>query len=92
MEKYIPGGSSALATVLEGARLLALPVEAEEVEADSGGGGGGGDSRALDLKSVTDRVFTDNAEAKRVMEELGVEVLTPANARHILRRRVENAE
>ncbi|SPO04448.1 related to Rad50-interacting protein 1 [Cephalotrichum gorgonifer] len=87
VEKYIPGGSASLSTVLEGARLLSLPV-AKEAEADADTESAGGP----DLKAVSDRVFTDNTEAKKVLEELGVEILSPANARHILQRRVENAE
>jgi len=46
----------------------------------------------LSLKEASDRVFTDNTEAKKVLEELDIEILTPANARHILQRRVENIE
>ncbi|KAK4224557.1 RINT1-like protein [Podospora fimiseda] len=51
--------------------------------------------RLLNLESIkeaTDRVFTDNAEAKKLLEELEIDSLTPANARQILQRRVENAE
>ncbi|KAK3985894.1 RINT1-like protein [Cladorrhinum sp. PSN332] len=44
------------------------------------------------IKDATDRVFTDNAEAKKLLEELEIDSLTPANARQILQRRVENAE
>lgn len=44
------------------------------------------------LKETTDRVFTDNNEAKKVLEELEIDSLTPAHARQILQRRVENAE
>ncbi|MBE3041049.1 hypothetical protein IMZ48_00365, partial [Candidatus Bathyarchaeota archaeon] len=56
VEKHVRGGSGALRTVLEGARLLALPMEAE-----------GG----LGLKEVSDRVFTDGGEARGVLGELG---------------------
>ncbi|CAI4220019.1 unnamed protein product [Parascedosporium putredinis] len=78
VEKTIPGSSSALGNVLEGTKLLSLPVVAQE----------GG----LTLKEATDRVFTDNAAAKSVLEQLDIELLSPANARHILQKRVENVE
>jgi len=78
-ERYVPDGSDVLASLLDGAKLLNLPVEAAE---------GGVPS----LKQASDRIFTDNAEAKRVLEELDIDALTPANARQILQRRVENSE
>ncbi|KAL1836245.1 hypothetical protein VTJ49DRAFT_5392 [Mycothermus thermophilus] len=81
VERFIPDGSAALVSMDEALRLLNLPVEEEE-------GAGNG----LSLRRATDRVFTDNAEAKKVLEELDVVTLTPANARQILQRRVENAE
>lgn len=79
VERYIPGGSSTLDSLTEGMRLLSLPVEAGE---------GGG----LTLKEASDRVFTDSDEARKVLEELGLNELTPHNARNILQRRVENNE
>ncbi|KAK3954103.1 TIP-1 family-domain-containing protein [Pseudoneurospora amorphoporcata] len=82
VERYIPDGSSALASIKEALRLLNLPVEAPEE--DSG-------ETTMTLKKVVDRVFTDNTEAKKVLEELDVESLSPPHARQILQRRVENA-
>ncbi|KAM6518194.1 hypothetical protein FSOLCH5_006966 [Fusarium solani] len=79
VERYIPGGSSTFDSLTEGMRLLSLPVEASE---------GGG----LTLKEASDRVFTDSDEARKVLEELGLNELTPHNARNILQRRVENNE
>ncbi|KAF5027449.1 hypothetical protein F66182_439 [Fusarium sp. NRRL 66182] len=79
IERYIPGGSSVLDSLTEGMLLLSLPVEA---------GGSGG----LTLKEASDRVFTDNEEARKVLEELHLEELTPQSARNILQRRVENNE
>ncbi|KAF6825531.1 rint-1 family protein [Colletotrichum plurivorum] len=78
VERYIPNGVASMASLVDALKLLSLPVEAKE----------GG----LSLKQVTDRAFTDNAEAKRVLGEMEVDTLTPANARHILQRRVENKE
>lgn len=78
VERYIPNGLASLASLHDALRLLALPNSATE----------GG----VSLKEASDRVFTDNQEAKAVLEQLGIETLTPANARHILQRRVENSE
>jgi len=84
VEMGIPGGGAVFANLVEGIRLLRLPVSRQESDSEGAGG--------MTLKEASDRVFTDNAEAKAVLEELGIEGLTPANARHILQRRVENSE
>lgn len=78
VERYIPNGLASLASLHDALSLLSLPVNPPE----------GG----VSLKEASDRVFTDNQEAKAVLEQLGIETLTPANARHILQRRVENSE
>jgi hypothetical protein len=78
VERYIPDGSGVMTTLAEGVKLLNLPVEAPE----------GG----VSLQQASDMVFTDNATAKKLLEDLEVDSLTPANARHILQRRVENSE
>ena len=62
----------------DGIRLLNLPLEKEE--------------GTLTLKEASDRVFVDNDEARKVLEELNLEALTPPNARYILQRRIENSE
>jgi hypothetical protein len=83
VERYIPDGSgNALGSLRDALRLLNLPVE--EPEAPRQG--------ALSLRRATDRVFTDNSEAKKVLDELEIDSLTPANARQVLQRRVESAE
>lgn len=82
VERYIPGGLGPLASLDDAVRLLNLPVEPPKSQE--------GEEAGMSLKQATDRVFTDNAEAKQVLEELSIETLTPANARHILQRRVEN--
>jgi hypothetical protein len=79
VERYIPDGSAAMSSLGDGAKLLNLPVEVPE---------GGG----MSLKRASDMVFTDNNEAKKLLDELEIDSLTPANARHILQRRVENSE
>jgi hypothetical protein len=78
IDRYIPHGSAALEVLNEAMRLLSLPAEVE------------GD--AMCLKKASDRVFTDNDEARKVLEELGLGALTPPSARQVLQRRVENNE
>ncbi|KAH8903674.1 hypothetical protein BR93DRAFT_930830 [Coniochaeta sp. PMI_546] len=78
VERYIPDGSAAMTSLAEGVKLLNLPIEAPE----------GG----ISLKQASDMVFTDNTTAKKLLEDLEIDSLTPANARHILQRRVENSE
>ncbi|EHA48458.1 RINT-1 family protein [Pyricularia oryzae 70-15] len=83
VERYIPEGSGvALARVQEGVRLLNLPMEADA----------SGKAAAVTLRQASDRVFKDNEEAKRLLAELGIDLLSPTNARHILQRRVEMSE
>jgi RAD50-interacting protein 1 len=78
VERYIPDGSTSLGSLCDALQLLNLPVE--------------GTGEALTLKKVTSMVFTDNAEAKKALDQLEIDSLTPVNARQILQRRVENAE
>lgn len=66
-------------------QLLNLPTADPADDTD-------GAAPRLTLKEASDRAFTNNDEARTVLEELGLEVLTPANARYILQRRVENNE
>ncbi|KAK1766496.1 TIP-1 family-domain-containing protein [Phialemonium atrogriseum] len=78
LERYIPDGSGSLRSLEDAVRLLNLPIEPQE--------------GVTSLKQATDRVFTDNTQAKKLLEELELDSLTPANARQILYRRVENSE
>ncbi|KAI1305088.1 RINT-1 family protein [Xylaria venustula] len=78
LDRHLPDGSLIMDTLREGAQLLNLPIES------SAGG--------ITLQQATDRVFTDNTEAKKTLAELDLESLTPANARKILQRRVESNE
>ncbi|KAI1119961.1 RINT-1 family protein [Nemania abortiva] len=78
VDRHIPDGSLMMSTLQDGAQLLNLPVA-------SGGEG-------VTLQQASDRIFTDNTEAKKTLAELGLESLTPANARKILQRRVEYSE
>lgn len=77
IDRNIPDGSITMTQLQEGAQLLSLPLEAEP----------GG----ITLKQASDRIFTDNTEARNLLEELGIETLEPANARRILQCRVENS-
>lgn len=78
VERYIPDGSGSLRSLEDAVKLLNLPIEPQE--------------GVTSLKQATDRVFTDNTQAKKLLEELELDSLTPANARQILYRRVENSE
>ncbi|CAJ2509430.1 Uu.00g144560.m01.CDS01 [Anthostomella pinea] len=78
VDSYIPDGSLTMSTLQDGAELLSLPLEAE-----NGG---------IPLQQASDLIFMDNTEAKKILAELGLESITPANARKILQRRVENSE
>ena len=79
VDRYVPDcSSSTMGTIADAVKLLNLPLEAEE----------GG----MSLSQASDRVFTDNQEARKVLEELGIETLEPGNARMILQRRVENSD
>jgi len=80
VERHIRAGSSALGPLSDALHLLNLPLQAEE----------GG----MTLKQASDMVFTSNTEAKKLLDlvGLGTDSLSPANARQILQRRVENSE
>ncbi|KAF3763655.1 hypothetical protein M406DRAFT_279700 [Cryphonectria parasitica EP155] len=83
-DRYVHDGSSAaMAFLADALRLLNLPVE---VVAE------GQEVQGMSLKQVSDRVFVDNSEARRVLEELGLEMLEPQHARRILQNRVENSD
>lgn len=78
LERYLPAGAGPLSPLSDGLVLLNLPIRS--------------DDGIMVLAEASKRVFQDNAEAKAVLEELGIDGLTPANARNILQRRVENSE
>lgn len=79
VDQHIAGVSAALSTLEDGARVLSLPLEANDDD----------DRTTMSLQQASDRFFIDNMEAKKALEELGVETLTPANARNIVQKRVE---
>jgi RAD50-interacting protein 1 len=87
IDRYIRNGSSALASMSDALRLLSLPLQVpKETEEDQDG------IAAVSLKEASDMVYKDNIEAKRLLDMLGIDSLTPANARQILQRRVESEE
>lgn len=80
-DRYIPDSSSgAMAFLSDAVKLLNLPVEIPD---DQEGG--------ITLKQASDRVFTDGTEARKVLEELGLEMLEPMHTRRILGNRVETS-
>lgn len=86
VERYIPDGSAMLLSVQEGMRLLSLPLDAP---GDAEGSGRAGGQSVITLRQANDRILMDEVDARKLLEELGIETLTLANARHILQRRVE---
>lgn len=91
VDRYVPDGSAGatMAFLSDAAKLLNLPVEVAAADDGQEGESGAG---AMTLKQASDRVFTDGAEARKVLEELGLEMLEPMHARRILGNRVETSE
>jgi hypothetical protein len=76
VDQYVANGSSTalgMPKLKEAVVLLALP----DVKQDN----------VMSFDDAFSRSFTDNAEAKKVLEELGLEVITHVEARHVLDRR-----
>ncbi|KAK4218421.1 RINT1-like protein [Rhypophila decipiens] len=96
VDGYVPGVSSSLGTLGEALTLLNLPLPLDQHSGSAADQQEGEPNNIktenMDLKIATDRVFLDNSQAKMVLDELSIHALTPANARQILQRRVENAE
>ncbi|PHH58852.1 hypothetical protein CDD81_4272 [Ophiocordyceps australis] len=77
IEHYIPGASAALDALRQGLQLVSLPAEP---------------TKGISLKEASDRAFASNQEARAMLQDLGLDALTPMNARYILNRRIENSE
>lgn len=103
VDRNIPKGSAAMAQLEEAVRLLSLPVEDSSADGsgreknngdgeDEGIANNASSSSPFSLQQISDRMFTDNQEARRALEDLGIETLEPVDARKILQRRVENSE
>ena len=80
-DKYLGRGQGAIGMkkLKEGVALLNLPVQSTE-EANEG---------SVNLFEVENKVFESNESAREVLQNLGLEVITESDARHVLERRVE---
>ncbi|KAM0798690.1 TIP-1 family-domain-containing protein [Usnea florida] len=63
--------------------LLGLPVKSEESEENRD------EDVGLGLWEVEKRVFRSNESGREVLDELGLEMLSESEARHVLERRIE---
>ena len=73
----------------EGLVLLGLPERVKDQETEESGGpdrATGTEAAELGLWEVERRVFRSNESAREVLEELGLEVLSETEARHVLER------
>lgn len=86
IDRFIPGGSTIMERLRAGVQLLNLPLEAGEE------GTTNGNSNVTTLQEADQRVYKDNDEARKVLEELQLTSLTTQNARDIMQRRVEIGE
>lgn len=84
-------GASGMRRLSEGLVMLTLPVKGEiPVEiVDGDDAEGTRDGKRMGLWEVERRVFMSNEDARDVLEELGLEVLSESDARDVLQRRVE---
>jgi hypothetical protein len=81
VDKYIANGSSSEIGMLklqEGVSLLNLQNNPQD--------------GSLSFMDAFNRIFQDNDEAKLVLEELGLQIITHIEARRILQRRVEGGD
>ncbi len=76
-------GQIGMRKLKEGLELLGLPVKGEEGEEN------GEEDVGLGLWEVEKRVFRNNESGREVLDELGLEVLSESEARHVLERRIE---
>lgn len=76
-------GEMGMRKLKEAFTLLSLPVKGEEVD------DAGEEATGLDLWEVEKRVFRSNESGREVLDELGLEVLSEAEARNVLERRIE---
>ncbi|KAI9731424.1 MAG: hypothetical protein M1818_007814 [Claussenomyces sp. TS43310] len=81
VDEYIPNGSSSalgMQKLQEGITLLNLPVTAKDDQ--------------ISLKDAYNRAFSDNSEAKKLIDDLGLSTLSHIEARAVLQRRIEADE
>ena len=72
----------------EAVGLLGMPIKSTQRSSD-GDGESVQDSGGLGIWEVEKRVFRNNESAREVLEDLGFETLTEAEARSVLERRLE---
>ena len=85
IDRWLGEGQGALGMrkLKEGLVLLSLPVKSEE------GVKQGVQELELGLREAEKRVFQSNESGREFLEELGLEVLSESEARHLLERRIE---
>ena len=82
-----PGqGEIGMRKLREAVGLMSMPVKAQEGTID---GEMQESKESIGIWEVEKRVFRDNESARQVLEDLGLEVLTEAEARSVLERRTE---
>lgn len=73
--------------------LLALSADIRKEEGDRTESGGqdveDGEASRLGLWDVEKRLFLDNESGREVLDELGLEILSESEARHVLERRID---
>lgn len=81
MDRHLGGGQAqaGMRRLKEGLLLLGLPEKKK-------GGEGEEQGAEVGLWEVEKRVFRSNESAREVLEELGLEVLSETDARHVLER------
>ena len=86
-DRYVaPGqGEIGMKRLREAMELMSMPVKAQ----GTAGGGVEGTKESIGIWEVEKRVFRDNESAREILEDLGLEVLTEAEARSVLERRIE---
>ena len=84
MDKYLGQGHGAIGMrkLKEALILLTLPVSGSESTDDE-------DQETMGLWEVEHKIFKSNESGREVLEGLGLEVLSEADARNVLERRIE---
>lgn len=84
MDKYLGQGQGAIGMrkLKEALMLLTLPISGSENEDEK-------DQETMGLWEVEHKIFKSNESGREVLEGLGLEVLSEADARNVLERRIE---
>ena len=87
-DRYIASGQGevGMRKLREAVELMSMPVKADQDATEEGAEDG---KEGIGIWEVEKRVFRNNESAREVLEELGLEVLTEADARSVLERRIE---